>query len=155
MHVVPDRPLTATAEPVHRYTTVRPHPAIGMLTPVEHERAHGTGHGLEVIKGGNQPLPQITTTRQTSPRKTQGLTARPSDFLPRGRATILTNLVVRSMSIAAAEAPSLTCDGITPQPRLPAAPHVVRTLPGAFPVPMMEAPRWPTLRRGRRQVRPP
>ena len=77
MHVVPDQPLTATVEPVHRYTTVRPHPAIGMLTPIEHERAHGTGHGLEIIKGGNQPLPQITATRQTSPRKTQGLTAGP------------------------------------------------------------------------------
>ncbi|MDY4491643.1 integrase core domain-containing protein [Schaalia hyovaginalis] len=32
----------ATAERIHWYNTTRPHSAIGMLTPVEHEHAHHT-----------------------------------------------------------------------------------------------------------------
>ena len=47
----------------HYVETVRPHSAIGMRTPIEHERAFGTEHGLEVIKGVDPPLPQTTTTR--------------------------------------------------------------------------------------------
>ena len=131
----PDR-HRRTGPPVHHGTAPPRDRDAHPPPPIEHERAHGTGHGLEIIKGGNQPLPQITATRQTSPRKTQGLTARPSDFLPRGRATILTNLVVRSMSIAAAEAPSLTCDGITlPVPATPGGPARRQDAPRCLPRP--------------------
>lgn len=57
--------VDATAEWVHWYNTVRPHSAIGMLTPVEHEHAHhaatrADATALDVV---DQPLPQTTTTR--------------------------------------------------------------------------------------------
>ncbi|ERK60709.1 hypothetical protein HMPREF0682_1045 [Propionibacterium acidifaciens F0233] len=65
MHVVPDQPLTATVEPVHRYTTVRPHPAIGMLTPHRartrpRDRAWPRGHQ------GRQPAPTPDHRNQTN-----------------------------------------------------------------------------------------
>ena len=55
----------ATAEWVHWYNTVRPHSAIGMLTPVEHEHAHhaATGADATALDVVDRPLPQTTTTR--------------------------------------------------------------------------------------------
>ncbi|WP_456048974.1 integrase core domain-containing protein [Actinomyces haliotis] len=55
----------ATAEWVHWYNTVRPHSAIGMLTPVEHEHAHhaATGADATALEVVDRPLPQTTTTR--------------------------------------------------------------------------------------------
>ncbi len=55
----------ATAEWVHWYNTVRPHSAIGMLTPVEHEHTHHTATGAEAtaLEVVDRPLPQTTTTR--------------------------------------------------------------------------------------------
>lgn len=55
----------ATAEWVHWYNTVRPHSAIGMLTPVEHELAYyaGTGAEIEDLDTADRPLTETTTTR--------------------------------------------------------------------------------------------
>ena len=61
----------ATAEWVHWYNTVRPHCAIGMRTPAEHEAARvpDTDHQ-------EQPQPTTTGTNSQSLHKTRGLTPR-------------------------------------------------------------------------------
>lgn len=55
-------PVLATAEWVHWFNTIRPHSAIGMRTPAEHEAAwapdtHHDHHRQE------QPQPATTGTR--------------------------------------------------------------------------------------------
>ena len=51
-------------------------PRSGCSPPVEHEHAHHAGTGAEVegLDAVDRPLPETTTTRQTSLHKTRGLT---------------------------------------------------------------------------------
>ena len=61
--------MLATAEWVHWAGTIRPHSAIGMRTPAEHEAAWAPDRHRQ-----EQSQPATTGTRQTSHHKTQGLT---------------------------------------------------------------------------------
>jgi len=80
----------ATARWVHWYNTARPHWAISMQTPVEHEAAWalqapttdtdaGAGLAESAPPDPGHRQPALAGTRQTSPHKTRGLT------LPRAR----------------------------------------------------------------------